>query len=291
VLRLETALKLGRVSNLPTVWTNAIAGLLLAGGNIAEYRIIPLIVSMSLLYVGGMFLNDAFDARIDAVERPERPIPSGEISLRTVYFAGFGFLLTAIIILVLLGLMEERGTGVWPAACGLLLAGFILFYDWYHKNNPLSPVIMGICRMMVYVTAASLVIIPISSDVIISAFILFLYLMGLTYVAKQENIGYIKNIWPILFILSPILYFLYIGFDAPISIPFLALFVLNLFFALRFIFRRMAGDIPKAVMLFIAGIALLDAAFIAKAGHEIVAIFAVGAYGLTLLFQRQISGT
>ena len=29
------------------------------------------------LYLGGMVLNDVFDAKLDAVERPERPIPSG----------------------------------------------------------------------------------------------------------------------------------------------------------------------------------------------------------------------
>ena len=40
-----------------------------------------LVVASSLLYLSGMVLNDVFDAEIDADERPERPIPSGRVSL------------------------------------------------------------------------------------------------------------------------------------------------------------------------------------------------------------------
>ena len=86
----QVALRLGRVSNLPTVWTNTLAALLLAGGTVADGRTVPLLLAMSLAYVGGMYLNDAFDARIDAIERPERPIPSGAISAHAVFAAGFG---------------------------------------------------------------------------------------------------------------------------------------------------------------------------------------------------------
>ena len=72
----KTALKLGRVSNLPTVWSNVIAAFALTGG--APLRVVvTAAVAMSLLYVGGMYLNDAFDRDIDASERANRPIPSG----------------------------------------------------------------------------------------------------------------------------------------------------------------------------------------------------------------------
>ena len=84
----DDALRLGRVSNLPTVWTNMLTGLVLAGGSLVDPRILPLLIALSLFYVGGMYLNDAFDAELDAKERPERPIPSGQISARTVFIAG-----------------------------------------------------------------------------------------------------------------------------------------------------------------------------------------------------------
>ena len=50
-------LRLGRVSNLPTVWTNLLAAVVLAGGAVSDGRILPLLAAMSLFYIGGMYLN------------------------------------------------------------------------------------------------------------------------------------------------------------------------------------------------------------------------------------------
>jgi 4-hydroxybenzoate polyprenyltransferase len=76
----RTVLRLGRVSNLPTVWTNALAGAVLAAGvSFAAWPVVTAALALSLFYVGGMWLNDGFDAEVDARERPERPIPAGEI--------------------------------------------------------------------------------------------------------------------------------------------------------------------------------------------------------------------
>ena len=44
----QTALKLGRVSNLPTVWTNTLAAAVLAGAAIGDWRLWVLFVAMSL---------------------------------------------------------------------------------------------------------------------------------------------------------------------------------------------------------------------------------------------------
>src|SRR5213075_1303788 len=80
---LRTFLILGRVSNLPTVWSNCLAGWWLGGGG--NSGMLPfLFAGVTLLYLGGMFLNDAFDVEFDRQHREERPIPSGRISLATV---------------------------------------------------------------------------------------------------------------------------------------------------------------------------------------------------------------
>ena len=92
LLNLTLALRLGRISNLPTVWTNVLVGVLLAGGSLADPRLPLLMLALSLFYVGGMFLNDAFDREFDAQHRPERPIPSGQVSARQVFVIGFGLL-------------------------------------------------------------------------------------------------------------------------------------------------------------------------------------------------------
>ncbi len=80
----RTLLVLGRVSNLPTVWTNVLAGWFLGGGSWTG-ELGWLLAGVSLLYAGGMTLNDACDARWDREFAPSRPIPSGKISLRAVW--------------------------------------------------------------------------------------------------------------------------------------------------------------------------------------------------------------
>jgi 4-hydroxybenzoate polyprenyltransferase len=88
----QTLLRLGRVSNLPTVWTNVIAGATIANAaaTIADVAVVGLV--MTAFYVGGMYLNDFFDREIDARERPGRPIHAGDIGAGTVSAIGFALL-------------------------------------------------------------------------------------------------------------------------------------------------------------------------------------------------------
>ena len=140
-------LLLGRVSNLPTVWTNTLAGATLAGAAVAPGRVILLAAAFSLLYTGGMYLNDAFDREVDARERPERPIPSGRVRAGSVFAIGFG-LLGMGILTVAAAALGLPGGGLGAVASGALLAGVITAYDAWHKANPLSPVVMGLCRVL-----------------------------------------------------------------------------------------------------------------------------------------------
>ena len=61
--------------------------------------------------------------------------------------------------------------------------------------------------------------------------------------------------------------------------------------ALELLRRRRPGDIPRAVVSLIAGIALLDAMFLAIAGWTGAVPLALGCFGATLAMQRWISGT
>ncbi|HEX2137225.1 MAG TPA: prenyltransferase, partial [Microvirga sp.] len=60
-LSAATLLRLGRVSNLPTVWTNVAAATAIAGGDPLSGRAASVFAAMTLFYLGGMYLNDAFD--------------------------------------------------------------------------------------------------------------------------------------------------------------------------------------------------------------------------------------
>ena len=101
--KIRTLLILGRISNLPTVWSNCLAAWLLNGGQ-SWNNFYVLCVGATLLYVGGMFLNDAFDAAFDRQFRQERPIPSGQITARAVWMIGTTLLLLGWLLMFLLGL-------------------------------------------------------------------------------------------------------------------------------------------------------------------------------------------
>jgi hypothetical protein len=290
-MRWAVALRLGRVSNLPTVWTNTLAGIALAGGSVADARTAPLIVALSLFYVAGMYLNDAYDAEIDARERPERPIPSGQVSAETVFTAGFAMMALGLVLLAWVGYGAAGGTGLGPVMGGLGLGAAIVMYNRRHKDNPLSPVLMGICRVLVYVTAGLAVAYELPPALVIGALLLLCYLIGLTYVAKQETLGEIRNLWPLLFLAAPVLYALAIAQGSPNAAMLSLAFVLWVGVALWFLRRRQPGDVPRAVISLIAGISLLDAVLIGGTGNLGIAGLAVLGFVLTLVLQRSVPGT
>ena len=139
-MTLSTLLRLGRVSNLPTVWTNALAGAILAGGESFFWTFLLTGLALTLFYEGGMWLNDAFDAEIDKAERADRPIPNGEINQRTVFIGGFGMLAAGVLIAFLMG----TNAGL----AGIALAVMITAYDALHKKVSFGPVLMGATRFL-----------------------------------------------------------------------------------------------------------------------------------------------
>ena len=60
---------LGRVSNLPTVWSNCLAGWWLGGDHHSD-RLPFVLIGATFLYIAGMFLNDAFDVNFDRLRPP-----------------------------------------------------------------------------------------------------------------------------------------------------------------------------------------------------------------------------
>lgn len=286
----QTILKLGRVSNLPTVWSNTLAGVVLAGVSPFNWNILTLIFAMTLAYVGGMFLNDAFDRKIDAEERPERPIPSGQLKAAEVFSAGFTLLAGAVIFTALAAYAWGGGVLI-STLLAILLCSAIVLYNAWHKNNPFSPVIMGSCRMLVYLCAAFTATKSPSTMVFFGAIVMLAYLIGLTYVAKQENLGQVKNLWPVACIAVPALFGIYTALsDTQVWLPLIA-FNCWVIVCLYLINRKQPGDIPRAVVSMIAGIALVDAIFIASMSSLTIMAFAIAAFLLTLFLQRYISGT
>ena len=178
--RWRAYLLLARVSNLPTIWSNVLAGALAASGAAALPDVdllLQIAAAVSCFYVGGMFLNDAFDAEFDARTRPERPVPSGDVTRREAFAVG-GLLLAAG--------MLALPPGLAILMLGAALAAAILFYDFRHKGDALAPLVMGACRGLVYLIAGAAVG-DVSTAVIAGAVLMMAYVVGLTIVAKQAG--------------------------------------------------------------------------------------------------------
>jgi 4-hydroxybenzoate polyprenyltransferase len=282
---LSTLLRLGRISNLPTVWTNVLAGSVLAGGAEPSEAVAQVMIAMTAFYVGGMYLNDYFDRAIDARDRPGRPIHAGEIRASSVMLIGFGLLTVGIALMITFG----------PRAVlsGLVLAGVIVLYDFWHKGNRLSPVVMGLCRALVYIGTGVAMAGGISNATMIGAVALACHVAGITYAAKQESLDRVGNLWPLALLAVPLLAALPVVLDGWITVAAFVLLLAADAAAIRLLVRRPTpGAVPLAVSGLIAAICLVDALAIAAAGGSIVivAICALG-YPLTRLFQKSIPGT
>jgi 4-hydroxybenzoate polyprenyltransferase len=279
-----TLLKLGRVSNLPTVWTNVLAGAVLSGGDWRSWRLGLMLVAMSLFYVGGMYLNDYFDRTIDARERPERPIPSGQISAGAV--AAIGFCLIGA------GAVATAAMGPAAAAMAALLAISIVAYDLHHKANPFAPVVMGACRALVYGATATALSGGVTILVAVAAVAIAAFVAGLTYAARQESLDKIGNLWPLALLAAPLLVALGVfrqGFGAMAVYLLLAVWIAAAVYLLAR--RPVAGSVSRAVGWLIASISLCDAAILASTGAIMPALAAIGGFFLTLVSQKYIAGT
>jgi len=249
--RFRTLLVLGRVSNLPTVWSNCLAGWWLGGGG--NYSKLPfLLLGVSLLYTGGMFLNDAFDEEFDRLRRPERPIPSGKIASVQVWGQGFGLLAAGILLLLFCGKLA--------AAIAVLLAFFIVLYDFTHKFFTASPWLMGACRFWVYLVAAATGFAGLNGFPVFSGAALAFYVVGLSYVARRESSRARLPIWPLLLLAAPILLALAIN-AGPFRLPAIWISVVLALWVVRYVSFIFLGGETNAgwiVSNLLAGIVLVD---------------------------------
>ena len=285
------ALRLGRVSNLPTVWTDVLAGAVLAGSTPQPFLLALLLLAVSLFYVSGMYLNDAFDRDFDAAAYPQRPIPSGAVTTGTVFTMGFLGLGAGELLLVVVGFGAESGRGWPPVIAGLCLAATIVYYNFHHKGNPLSPFLMSLCRAQVYLTTALAVAPLLPQPFWWGLALLVAYIMGLSYVARQETLARLTNLWPLALLAAPFLY----GAAGALRSVGTALiytgFLMWVVDAVHRLVRRTQADMRAGVSQLIAGIALLDSLLIALAGDLRLAAIAAGAALITSLAHRFVPGT
>lgn len=193
---LRTLLTLSRAASLPTIWSNCLAGWWLGGGG--NYWKLPfLFLGVSALHTGGMFLNDAFDQDYDRQQRPDRPIPAGKISAALVWKLGFGQLVAGIFLLVFCSQVS--------AGTGIVLALFILLYNFSHKFFTAAPWMLGGCRLWIYVIAGAAGRFGLNGWVIYSGLALAFYVAGMNYVTRRDTFRATIPHWPLALLAVPLL--------------------------------------------------------------------------------------
>lgn len=147
-------LRLTRPANIVTAISDILAGTAIAGyaGGMPELPVVLLLILATIgLYGGGVVFNDVFDAALDRVERPERPIPSGLISEKEGTLLGTLLLITGVVAATVLS--------IYPSGIiALTIAIAALIYDkWGKHHSFLGPLNMGICRGLNLLLGMSLV--------------------------------------------------------------------------------------------------------------------------------------
>ena len=143
-------LKLIRLPNLPSAIANVLAAFLLVNQSWSAWpQLLMLLISTSALYSAGMVLNDVFDIAQDTAERPQRPIPSGQIDLPTARKWGFALLAIGVAAAIVAGVIAGTTADIMKCAVvSGLLASCIYLYDGPLKRTWLAPLLMGGCRSL-----------------------------------------------------------------------------------------------------------------------------------------------
>jgi len=94
---------------------------------IAKNYDLPIVLGTIAVFLatgGGNVINDYFDHKIDAINKPERPIPSGRISLKSAYnYASLLFIIS-----VILGILISYLTDNITPALIVTLSSLLMYY-------------------------------------------------------------------------------------------------------------------------------------------------------------------
>lgn len=266
-----------RPANIVTSVADVLAGIAISGAVALRFLVINnwhsillLCLSTACLYAGGIVYNDVFDAELDAIERPERAIPSGAISLSQA--KQFGFILLVLGI-VFAGIASQSGGFI---AIGITI--FALLYDkWGKHHNLLGPLNMGICRGLNLLLGISIMQISLQEWYPL-ALIPIIYIYSITMISRGEVHGgnkqnlYIGGILYII-VIGAILYLANANGELLLSLIFIIAFAFMIFRPLiNAIGNPIGKNIGKAVKAGVIALILMDAAWAVTFGEWKMAI-------------------
>ncbi|MGX5820767.1 UbiA-like protein EboC [Chitinophaga lutea] len=278
--KLNGYFRLMRPANIMTAITDILAGIAISGflaGGLRDVQetlqVLCLCIATIGLYGGGVVFNDVFDAALDRVERPERPIPSGVISRNEAIVLGA--------YLLLLGVLAAFTVGVLPGLLAISTAiAAIVYNKWGKHHSVAGPLNMGLCRGLNLLLGMS--ILPEALDTRAwLALVPVLYIAAITMISRDEvHGGKQRTLWyaaaGYAVVCLVILWQAAMHGKLVVAIPYLLIFMYLIYTPLIKAMRDPAGPlIGRAVKGGIIGLIAMNAAW--------VAAFAMFPYPLVVL--------
>jgi hypothetical protein len=228
-----------------------------------------------------MFLNDAFDAAFDRHHRRTRPIPSGRSANGRCGSGGSVWLALGLASASLAG-ADGRDVGGGPVRVHFIL-------QRRPQMDALGPFLMGMCRLGVYLLAASAARRGVSGEVIWKGLALAAYIVGLSCLARKESSRVRINFWPSLLLATPVVFAGLID-DGSSWMPAVVYSLVVAAWSSWALSRSLGQPEPNVgytVSRLLAGIVLVDLLAVASSSEPWIGCFAVW-FALALLLQRFI---
>lgn len=269
-----------RPANVITAATDVLAGSAIAGHFLFfSDPSFLLVISTMCLYGGGVVMNDVWDAGLDKVERPERPIPSGLIS--PLQASLFGSTLLVVGIYVAICVSGESGL-----IAGAIAVGALVYDKWSKHHRFWGPLNMGLCRGLNLLLGMS---VAMPSLKVFGWLMLFplLYIAAITTISRGEVHGNNRNnlitgFFLYLIVVLSISVFSYRQQKLWYTLPFLLLFGGLIFPPLiKAIEEPVGKNIGKAVKAGVLALIVMNAAW--------TATFSFWGYGLLVLALLPVS--
>ena len=267
-----------RPANIITAISDILAGSAIAGYFIELYtpsisKLILLLLSTSCLYAGGIVFNDVFDINIDRSERPERPLPNGEISLKNAQIFG----VTLFILGILFSFLVQFQSGIIAFLTSLMA----LFYDRYTKDYLIvGSLNMGFCRGLNLMLGMSIIPGIIYSNLIWICIIPIIFIAAITLTSKGEVLGNNKSAIFMALILDIIVTGILLGIailgwlDIWMAGPLILFWIgMNVKAKLKAIVKNNPEFIKMAVKMGVLSLIPLNASFVAGFGHWILGLY------------------
>ncbi len=294
-MKLYPYLQLMRPPNLITAVSDIWAGMALAGylshvgwnNNIIPFVLLS--IASVCLYGGGVVFNDIFDADLDSIERPERPIPSGRASINKARFLG--------LILLAVSILLSFYIHVVSGLIALIVAVLALIYDKWGKHQSLvGPINMGLCRGGNLLLGISVISAAIFS-VWWLAIVPVIYIAAVTIISRGEVHGSPKSyllysFFLYLIVIAAIISTAWLRDNIDVTLPFLLVFGVMVLTALfKAIKTPKPSMIGKAVKAGVLGLILLNASWVAASASITWAVMTALLLPFSLLLAKPFAVT